>query len=80
MVQKVEPKLIALNDGEYLVIMYPRDFEMLIDKYMGSESAEYYSSQFERLIRVIEGMIPFVSDYYDDTEAEEILEEYGYKK
>ncbi len=67
-------EMLTMNNNYPEVIISPRDFEDLIDKYMGRDSANYYERQIETLTRQIESLRdPF------DMETEEVLKKYGYQ-
>lgn len=47
------PQVLQMSNGRPEVIVYPKDFEDLIDKYMGAECANYYQNQIEQLSECI---------------------------
>lgn len=71
------PQMLTLSNGRPETIFSPKDFEDLIDKYMGSDCADYYREQVKALTERLEGDLGF-SDKYETKWIEEVLEQYGY--
>lgn len=61
-------------------VLTPHDFEDLIDKYMGSESADLFREYVKELCQTIEGLtrMEVKDDYGWLDEAGEVLQKYGY--
>ena len=79
---------MRLKNGMVETVSCPRDFENLIDKYLGAECADYYNRQMEELSMTIKDIY---ADYVCDMarsmlcdtvkvweELEEVLLKYGY--
>ena len=39
------PQVLAMSSGKPETILSPKDFEYLVDKHMGLDSANYYQNQ-----------------------------------
>ncbi|MDD6716942.1 MAG: hypothetical protein PUF49_11320 [Firmicutes bacterium] len=48
-----------------------KSFEDLVDKYMGSEAADYYKKEYERQTTAIERIRNDLKDFLDEYEQEE---------
>lgn len=73
------PQVLAMKpDGKPETIFAPRDFEELIDKHMGMDSAKHYRSQIERLSECIRSLAQYVNDPDISEEVEEVLKVNGY--
>lgn len=46
------PKMLTMSNGRPETILSSRDFEDLIDKYMGSECANHYHEQIEEVLKI----------------------------
>lgn len=73
------PQVLQTSNGRPEVIVYPKDFEDLIDKYMGAECANYYQNQIEQLSECIKSLASYVNDQAITEEVEEVLKVHGYK-
>lgn len=71
------PQMLTLSNGRPETIFSPKDFEDLIDKYMGSDCADYYREQVKALTEQLEKDYWFF-DKYEAKCIEEVLKEYGY--
>lgn len=75
-------QVIELKDRSVETIFGARDFEYLIDKYMGYESAKCYRQQIEELSDCIRDMANYIENYIDDeyvkSDVEEVLKVNGY--
>ena len=47
------PQVLTMSNGRPETILSPKDFEDLIDKHMGMDSANYYQNQIEQLSECI---------------------------
>jgi hypothetical protein len=71
--------MLMMNNGRPETILSPKDFEDLIDKYMGLESANYYQNQIEQLTSLIKELAEgYADDKFYLREVEEVLKKYGY--
>lgn len=73
------PQVLQMSNGRPEVIVYPKDFEDLIDKYMGAECANYYQNQIEQLSECIKSLASYVNDQAITEEVEEVLKVHDYK-
>lgn len=73
------PQVLQMSNGRPEVIVYPKDFEDLIDKYMGAECANYYQNQIEQLSECIKSLASYVNGQAITEEVEEVLKVHGYK-
>lgn len=73
------PQVLQMSNGRPEVIVYTKDFEDLIDKYMGAECANYYQNQIEQLSECIKSLASYVNDQAITEEVEEVLKVHGYK-
>ena len=73
------PQVLQMSNGRPEVIVYPKDFEDLIDKYMGAECANYYQNQIEQLSECIKSLASYVNDQAITEEVEKVLKVHGYK-
>lgn len=73
------PQVIAMNSDISETILSPKDFEELIDKYMGVGSANYYRNQIEQLSECIRGLAEYINDPDIKEEIEEVLKVHGYE-
>lgn len=73
------PQVLQMSNGRPEVIVYLKDFEDLIDKYMGAECANYYQNQIEQLSECIKSLASYVNDQAITEEVEEVLKVHGYK-
>lgn len=71
-------QVIELKDRSVETIFGARDFEYLIDKYMGYESAKCYRQQIEELSDCIRDMANYIDDEYVKSDVEEVLKVNGY--
>lgn len=73
------PTVLALKpDNRPENIFSPRDFEELVDKHMGMDSAKYYRSQIEQLSECIRDLSNYIDDKDISEEIEEVLKVNGY--
>ena len=73
------PTILTITQSiEPEVIFNSRDFEDLIDKYMGFDSAKYYRNQIEQLSDCIRDLSTYIDDKYITEEIEEVLKVNGY--
>ena len=73
------PQVLALKPNDKPeTIFSPRDFEELIDKHMGFDSARFYRSQIEQLSECIRSLAQSVNDPDISEEIEEVLKVNGY--
>ena len=73
------PQVLALKPNDKPeTIFSPRDFEELIDKHMGMDSAKYYRRQIEQLSECIRSLAQYVNDPDITEEVEEVLKVNGY--
>lgn len=79
MADKKEPTLLRMENGDLQLVISVSDFSYLIDKYMGADASFYYYQQITRLLDVVRKLNEEVSEYYDNSEAEEVLKEYDWK-
>ena len=78
-------KVIALKDGRCETLFSNRDFEYLIEKYMGYESVQFFhdalaekDEEMEELRETLEGKLDSMEDKYEELLAE--LEEKAHDK
>ena len=71
-------QVLAMSNGRPETILSPKDFEDLIDKHMGLDSANYYQNQIEQLSECIRGLTDYINDRDILTEVEEVLKVHGY--
>ena len=79
---------MRLKNGMVETVSCPRDFENLIDKYLGAECADYYKAQMKELSTTIKGLYVDCACYgvkaslgdnvKEWEELEEVLSKYGY--
>lgn len=55
-------QILILNNGKSETIFSPRNFEDLIDRYLGVDSANYYHCQIQHLVDLIEEHLMFIED------------------
>lgn len=72
------PQVLTMSNGTPETILSPKDFEDLIDKYMGLDCANYYQNQIEQLSECIRDLTSYVDDKYITEEVEEVLKVNGY--
>lgn len=72
------PKMLTMSNGRPETILSSRDFEDLIDKYMGSECANHYHEQIEQLSECIRELSSYINDSAIAEEIEEVLKIDGY--
>ncbi len=70
---------VILVNNRPETIFSPRDFEDLIDKYMGCESADLYHRQIEQLSECIKGLAEYINDKDVSDEIEGVLKVHGYE-
>lgn len=72
------PRVLMMNNGRPETILSPKDFEDLIDKYMGMDCANYYQNQIEQLSSYIRDLVNYIDDKDIRSETEEVLKVNGY--
>lgn len=72
------PRVLMMNNGRPETILSPKDFEDLIDKYMGMDCANYYQNQIEQLSSYIRDLVSYIDDKDIRSETEEVLKVNGY--
>ena len=72
------PQVLAMSNGRPETILSPKDFEDLIDKHMGMDSANYYQNQIEQLSECIRELSSYIDDKYVSKDVEEVLRVHGY--
>lgn len=72
------PRVLMMNNGRPETILSPKDFEDLIDKYMGMDCANYYQNQIEQLSSYIRDLVNYIDDKDIRAETEEVLKVNGY--
>lgn len=73
------PQVLQMSNGRPETILSPKDFEDLVEKYMGMDCANYYQNQIEQLSECIESLASYVNDKDIKQEVEEVLKVHGYK-
>lgn len=73
------PQVLTMSNGRPETILSPKDFEDLIDKYMGIDCANYYQGQIEQLSECIRDLASYVNDKDITKEVEEVLKVHGYQ-
>lgn len=73
------PQVLQMSNGRPETILSSKDFEDLVDKYMGMDCANYYQNQIEQLSECIESLASYVNDRDIKQEVEEVLKVHGYK-
>lgn len=72
------PQMLTLSNGRPETILSPKDFEDLVDKYMGLDCDNYYQNQIEQLSECIRDLASYVNDKDITEEIEEVLKVNGY--
>lgn len=72
------PQMLTMSNGRPETILSPKDFEDLIDKHMGMDSANYYQNQIEQLSSCIRDLASYINDKYVLSDVEEVLKAHGY--
>ena len=72
------PQVLTMSNGIPETILSPKDFEALIDKHMGMDSANYYQNQIEQLSECIRELSSYIDDKYVARDVEEVLRVHGY--
>lgn len=72
------PQMLTMSNGRPETILSPKDFEDLIDKYMGMDSANYYQNQIEQLSECIRELSSYIDDKDVSQDVEEVLRVHGY--
>ena len=72
------PQVLTMSNGRPETILSPKDFEDLIDKHMGMDSANYYQNQIEQLSECIRELSSYIADKYVSQDVEEVLRVHGY--
>lgn len=73
------PQVLTMSNGRPETILSPKDFEDLVDKYMGVDCANYYQCQIEQLSECIRDLASYVDDKDITEEVEEVLKVHGYQ-
>lgn len=68
-----------MKNGRPEPVISPADFEDLIDKYMGSESADYYNRQIKELSECIQELSTYINDRDIQQDIEEVLQVNGFE-
>lgn len=71
-------QVLQMSNGRPETILSPKDFEDLVDKYMGLDCANYYQNQIEQLSECIRDLASYVNDKDIMEEIEEVLKVNGY--
>ena len=71
-------RVLTMSNGRPETILSPKDFEELIDKHMGLDSANYYQNQIEQLSECIRELTDYINDKDILAEVEEVLKVHGY--
>lgn len=71
-------RVLTMSNGRPETILSPKDFEELIDKHMGLDSANYYQNQIEQLSECIRGLTDHINDKDILAEVKEVLQVHGY--
>lgn len=72
------PKVLMVKDKPE-TLFSTRDFEELIDKHMGFDSAKHYREQITELSECIRDLANYVDDKDICSEVEEVLKISGYE-
>ena len=72
------PQVLTMSNGRPETILSSKDFEDLIDKHMGMDSANYYQNQIEQLSECIRELSSYIDDKDVSQDVEEVLRVYGY--
>ena len=72
------PQVLTMSNGRPETILSPKDFEDLIDKHMGMDSANYYQNQIEQLSECIRELSSYIDDKDVSRDVEEVLRVHGY--
>lgn len=73
------PMVLKMSNGKPETIVFTKDFEDLIDKYMGLECANYYQNQIEQLSNCIKDLTEYIDDEYVRKDVEEVLKVHGFQ-
>lgn len=71
-------RVIEMKDRKIETVFTARDFEDLIEKYMGYECAKHYHEQITELSELIRELSLYVDDRDVTKDAEEVLKVNGY--
>ena len=72
------PQVLTMSNDRPETILSPKDFEDLIDKHMGMDSANYYQNQIEQLSECIRELSSYIDDKDVSQDVEEVLRVHGY--
>lgn len=72
------PQMLTMSSGRPETILSPKDFEDLVDKYMGLDSANYYQNQIEQLSSCIRDLANYIDDPLVQMDVQEVLKAHGY--
>ena len=72
------PQVLTMSNGRPETILSPKDFEDLIDKHMGMDSANYYQNQIEQLSECIRELSRYIDDKDVSQDVEEVLRVHDY--
>ena len=72
------PQVLTMSNGRPETILSPKDFEDLIDKHMGMDSANYCQNQIEQLSECIRELSSYIDDKDVSQDVEEVLRVHGY--
>lgn len=71
-------RVLTMSNGRPATILSPKDFEELINKHMGRDSANYYQNQIEQLTECIRGLTDYIDGKDTLAEVMEVLKVHGY--
>jgi len=72
------PQVLTMSNGRPETLLSPKDFEDLVDKYMGLDSANYYQNQIEQLSECIRELNQYIDDPLVHSDVQEVLKAHGY--
>lgn len=72
------PQMLTMSSGRPETILSSKDFEDLVDKYMGLDSANYYQNQIEQLSSCIRDLANYIDDPLVQMDVQEVLKAHGY--
>lgn len=71
-------RVLTTKDNEMISISNPKDFEILILRYMGIDCADYYHNQIEALTSRIRNLSDYVNNEDIPSDIAEVLRIHGY--
>lgn len=72
-------QMILMKNGRPEPVISPADFEDLIDKHMGYESANYYHHQIKELSECIRELSTYINDRDIQKDIEGVLQVNGFE-